>query len=140
MRRIIRGLYLGDCRDAHDKDMLQGIGITHILNCAENVPCWYRRDFRYLHLPLTDPDPEFHEYIEPLCRFICRGRRRGAVLVHCRAGLSRSPSAILAYLCHRGKTLDEALEILRQGVGETSENFIEPDHSFLEQIEVHFEL
>jgi protein-tyrosine phosphatase len=139
MWRIVPRLYLGDCKDAHDREMLLGVGITHILNCAEQLPCWYPRDFQYCHLPLTDPDPEFHEYIEKLCKFIHRGRKAGAVLVHCRAGLSRSPSAILAYLCWRGKSLDEALELLRKRVGETDGQFIEPDASFLEQIEVYFE-
>src|SRR5947207_7088278 len=70
MWRIMKGLYLGDRRDAHDRHLLVGMGITHILNCAHEVPCWYRRDFRYYHLKLTDPDPEFHEYIEAICRFI----------------------------------------------------------------------
>jgi atypical dual specificity phosphatase len=123
----------------HDRDLLVSVGITHVLNCTAEVPCWYRRDFRYYRLGLTGPDPEFHEYIEKLSRFIHRGRRAGAVLVHCAAGLSRSPSAILAYLCWRGRSLAEALEVLRRGVSEASEHFIEPDASFLEQIEVHFE-
>jgi hypothetical protein len=127
MWRIARGLFLGDCRDAHDRDLLLGLGITHVLNCAAEMPCWYRRDFRYYHLKLTDPDPEFHEYIDKACRFIHRGRKAGGVLVHCRAGLSRSPSTILAY------------QILRKRVRESDEGFIEPDPSFLEQIEVHFE-
>lgn len=139
MWRIARGLYLGDCRDAHDRDLLLGAGVTHVLNCARELPCWYRGDFRYCHLRLTDPDPEFHEYIEKVCRFIHRGRKAGGVLVHCRAGLSRSPSAVLAYLCWRGTTLAGALEILRKRVRETVAGFIEPDASFLEQIEVHFE-
>ena len=139
MWRIARGLFLGDRRDAHDRDLLAGLGVTHILNCAREVPCWYRRDFRYCHLKLTDPDPEFHEYIEKFCKFIHRGRRAGGVLVHCRAGLSRSPSAVLAYLCWRGKRLPEALELLRKRVGEADGFFIEPDASFLEQLEIHFE-
>jgi protein-tyrosine phosphatase len=138
MWTIRRKLYLGDIYTARDRHWLEQIGITHILNCAEEVPCFHRGQFRYCHLKLTDPDPEFHEYIEKLCRFIRRGRRAGGVLVHCRAGLSRSPSAILAYLCSRGHTLEQALEILRRGVGETRTGFIEPDASFLEQIELHF--
>jgi protein-tyrosine phosphatase len=139
MWRIVRGLYLGDAKDAHDRDLLVGLGVTHVLNCAAEVPCWYRKDFRYCHLKLTDPDPEFCEFIDKLCKFIRRGRKAGGVLVHCAAGLSRSPSAILAYLCSRGKTLDEALEIFRRRVGEKTAAFIEPDASFLEQIEVFFE-
>lgn len=139
MWRSARGLYLGDGKDAHDRDLLRGLGVTHVLNCAREVPCWYRRDFRYRHLKLTDPDPEFHESIEEFCRFIHRGRRAGGVLVHCRAGLSRSLSAVLAYLCWRGKTLARAFEHLRRRVGEANAEFIEPDASFLEQLEVHFE-
>jgi hypothetical protein len=137
--RIVSRLYLGDRKDARDRDMLAGVGITHIVNCAEEVPCWYRKDFRYFHLKLTDPDPEFHEYIETCSKFIHRGRKAGAVLVHCAAGLSRSPSVILAYLCWRGKSLEDALEVLRRGVGEANQEFIEPDASFLEQIDVYFE-
>jgi protein-tyrosine phosphatase len=137
--QIIRRLYLGNQFDARDYDLLQWQGITHILNCAIEVPCWYPRDFVYRHLELTDPDLEFHEYIDDICSFIRKGRKRGAVLVHCRAGLSRSPSAILAYLCSRGKSLNSALDLLARRVGESQRDFIEPDASFLEQIEVHFE-
>jgi protein-tyrosine phosphatase len=139
MWRVLHKLYLGDGRDAKDHSLLMSVGITHILNCAVDVPCWYPEDFRYLHLELTDPDPEFHEHIEPLCAFIHRGRKRGAVLVHCRAGLSRSPSAILAYLCRQGMSLQGALRLLQRRVGESAAQFIEPDASFLEQLEVHFE-
>lgn len=138
MWRIRRKLYLGDLHTARDRDYLEHLGITHILNCAWDIPCFHRGRFRYFHLKLTDPDPEFHEYIEKICRFIHMGRRAGGVLVHCRAGLSRSPSAILAYLCNRGISLERALEILRRGTGESVAEFIEPDASFLEQIEVHF--
>jgi protein-tyrosine phosphatase len=139
MFRIARGLYLGDRRDAQDRDLLRGLGVTHVLNCAREVPCWHRTDFRYLHLPLTDPDPEFCESIEAVCRFIRVGRRAGGVLVHCAAGISRSPSAVLAYLCSRGRSLDDALDLLRRRVGESDGGFIEPDAGFLEQIEVYFE-
>lgn len=138
MWRIGKGLYLGDRRDAADRDMLQQAGITHVLNVAREVPCFHRSSFRYRHYKFTDPDPEFHEYIEKLCKFIHRGRRAGGILVHCAAGLSRSPATILAYLCWRGRALDEAMDLLARKVGE-QENFVEPDWSFLEQIELYFE-
>lgn len=140
MWRIARNLYLGDRKDAHDRELLTGLGVTHVINCAREVPSWYPTDFRYLCLRLTDPDPEFHESIETFCKFIHKGRKAGGVLVHCAAGISRSPSVILAYLVWRGKPLDEALDLLAERVGEAAGySFIEPDPSFLEQIEVHFE-
>jgi dual specificity phosphatase 12 len=139
MWEIARGLYLGDRKDAHDRELLVGLGITHIVNCAAEIPCWHRQDFRYLRLKLTDPDPEFHESIEKFCKFIHRGRKQGNVLVHCAAGVSRSPSVILAYLCSRGKDLDSALDRLQRRVGEAGNSFILPDASFLEQIEIYFE-
>jgi hypothetical protein len=136
---IVRNLYLGDCRDAHDRPLLLDLGVTHVVNCAWEVPCWHRRTFRYLHLRMTDPDPEFQDNIDRMCRFIRRGRKRGAVLVHCAHGLSRSPAAILAYLCFHGRPLREALAILRRGVDEDESSFIEPHASFLEQIEDYFD-
>lgn len=139
MWRIARGLYLGDARDALDRDLLLGVGVSHILNCAREAPCQFRSDFRYCHLRLADPDTEFQDVIERLCRFIRRGRRSGAVLVHCAAGLSRSAASIVAYLCSQGRSLEDSLDLLRRRVGETVEEFIEPDAGFLVQIECYFE-
>ena len=99
----------------------------------------YRTDFRYRHLRFSDPDAAFEGEIDRICQFIRRGRKAGGVLVHCAAGLSRSAATVLAYLCSRGKTLDEALKLLRRRVGESEADFIEPDASFLAQLEVHFE-
>ena len=42
--------------------------------------------------------------------FIDSARAKGRVLVHCRKGLSRSPSMIMAYLGHLGFRFDQALE------------------------------
>ncbi len=118
MWRIVRNLYLGDEQDAHNRFLLDQYRITHILNCAAEVKCPFRRDFEYLRLELRDPDPAFADCISEICDFIHAGRRQGAVMVHCRMGMSRSPAAILAYLCQRGKTLRQAMYIVKKGVGE----------------------
>ncbi len=109
MWMILRDLYLGDARDARDRDLLAECGITHVLNCAYDVPCYHDGRFEYLHLPLADPDPEFSDCIPDICDFISAGLEEGAVLVHCRMALSRSPAAILAHLCQVGNDLNKAL-------------------------------
>jgi protein-tyrosine phosphatase len=136
---MAKALYLGDARDAHDRDLLEAAGITHVLNCAREVSCLFRQHFTYLHLKLSDPDVGFQDKIERICRFIRRGRREGGVLVHCAAGHSRSVAAVVAYFCSRSKLLEDALTILRKRVGESDDHFIEPDISFLVQIKEYFQ-
>ncbi len=137
MWRIIRNLYLGDEQDSRNRFLLDQYRITHIVNCAAEVRSAFPRDFHYLRLELNDPDPAFVDCIPELCTFIHQGRRQGAVLVHCRMGISRSPAAILAYLCHRKRTLRRALATLKKGVGE-EDDFIEPHEVFLEQLRDYF--
>jgi dual specificity MAP kinase phosphatase len=138
MWMILQRLYLGDARDARDLDLLEECGITHVLNCAYDVPCYHDNRLEYLHLELADPDPQFADCIPDICDFIAIGRQSGTVLVHCRMALSRSPAAILAYLCHLGMTLDQGIDLLRKGVGER-ENFILPSEVFMEQLRDYFE-
>jgi hypothetical protein len=54
-------------------------------------------------------------------------------------GVSRSPAAILAYLCSRGRTLKQGLRLLQKGVRE-QEEFAEPHEAFMEQLRDYFEL
>ncbi|MBI3271071.1 MAG: dual specificity protein phosphatase family protein [Planctomycetes bacterium] len=141
MRRILKGLYVGNAGDAQDYRGLQRRRVTHILNCAIEVPCFFRGDFTYLELGLTDPDPNFADAIPDICAFIKVGRREGGVLVHCSAGMNRGPSAVLAYLCHRGRRLVDALDLLRADADEDEEGeaFVEPNDDFLSQLEDYFE-
>lgn len=139
MWRIARGLYLGDQLDSQNRYLLTHHGITHVLNCASELPCLFPTDFEYLHLELNDPDPAFSDCIDAICAFIRRGRRAGAVMVHCRMGLSRSPAAILAYVCSRGKTLRQALRLLQKRVGEEDGGFVEPHEVFLEQLRDYYD-
>ena len=108
-----------------------------MLNCAVEIPCYFERRLTYLQLPLNDPDFGFDDWIPELCQFIDTGRRTGRVLVHCRMAY-RSPAAIVTYLCHRGKSVEEALELLRERVGEDEDEFIPPHEVFLDQIREYF--
>lgn len=138
MWRILNNLYLGDEHDARNRFLLDECRITHILNCAAEVRCFFRNDYRYLHLKFDDPDPAFADNIPKICSFIRKGRRTGAVLVHCRMGISRSVSAILGYLLGRGYSLERALQMIQRGVGE-GDGFIEPHEVFLDQLRDYYE-
>jgi len=134
MIRILDGLYLGNRESARDLRRLRDIGITHIVNCTSELPNYHEGHFVYLTMKMHDPDPGFHERIPGVCKFIDEGRKKGRVLVHCFAAMSRSPSVVLAYLCHLGDPLDKAAERLGGIV------WTDPDSMFLEQLARHHSL
>lgn len=121
-------LFLGDAEDTASLDTLRRDKITHIVNCAYELPCYFPYDFEYIELKLYDPDPAFIRAIEPACKFIDIGREEGNVLVHCAAAVSRSPSVILGYFCHLGYSLEQACELLAERIPTG------PHPSFLEQL------
>lgn len=128
MIEIVEKLYLGNRQHAEDHGALVATGITHIVNCADELPNYHEGRFVYHAMRMADPDPDFHQRIGPACAFIDEGRASGKVLVHCFAAVSRSPSTILAYLLHRGDTLEEAARRLAAVVWTC------PAKTFLEQL------
>jgi hypothetical protein len=131
MMRIIEGLYLGNREDARDLCRMEMNGITHVVNCADELPNYHDGTLTYLSLRLRDPDPTFRDRIVETCAFIDNGRKSGGVLVHCFAAVSRSPSMVLAYLCHQGESLESAARHLG-GIAWT-----DPDLLFLKQVAEH---
>jgi protein-tyrosine phosphatase len=131
MIQIVEGLYLGNRESARDRKRLEAAGITHIVNCTEELPNYHEGHFTYLAMKLLDPDPGYRKHIPNVCRFIDDARREGKVLVHCFASISRSPTVVLTYLCHLGDTLEKAAERLAAIV------WTSPDRMFLAQIAEH---
>jgi dual specificity MAP kinase phosphatase len=132
MIRVIEGLYLGNREDARDLGRMETNGITHVVNCADELPNYHDGSLTYLALQLGDPDPSFRDHIDRTCAFIDEARKEGrGVLVHCFAGISRSPSMVLAYLCHLGDTL----EVAARKLGAVA--WTDPDLLFIKQLAEH---
>lgn len=101
---------MGSCRMAADKNLLLQMGVTHILNVADNVPNYYPNDFVYLNLNVADFGADkgirrvFMEAFEFAFSVIRskdeeKGEGRSPVmLVHCYAGVNRSVTVATALL------------------------------------------
>lgn len=129
MIQCLENLWVGDARDASNLDELRRHGITHLVNCASEVDCYFEGVFSYFRLPTIGPDPSFRKQFARACAFVDAGRKAGKVLIHCSAGSSRAPAMTAAYLWHTGRSVSEAIEMLA-AIGKSH-----PDTRFVRLIE-----
>ena len=98
---IFNWMYLGTYQNACDIKELRRLGINCILNCAsECLNNKLPEDIKELHLHIRDEeDFDLIPYFEDANVFINKARLLGEnILIHCKFGISRSVSFIMAYL------------------------------------------
>lgn len=105
---IIENVFLGDMTDALEFDKtISGSIIVVLEQRPSNEP------HHSLHIPILGPDGYAHsEQLDKLANVIdSLSRRKKPVLVHCMAGIERSPLAIVWYLYrYYEMTLDDAYQ------------------------------
>ncbi|XP_026181891.1 probable dual specificity protein phosphatase DDB_G0281963 [Mastacembelus armatus] len=133
---ILPRLYLGAESDV-TQDQLASLGIQYVLSvsrCSPQpsfLPC-----SRYLRIPIDDSLREdLLPWIPQALHFIDTAMSSGAsVLVHCAAGISRSPALAVAYIMYSlGMDLDHAYRFVKERRPSISPNF-----NFLGQLQ-HFQ-
>uniref|UniRef100_T1J880 protein-serine/threonine phosphatase n=1 Tax=Strigamia maritima TaxID=126957 RepID=T1J880_STRMM len=139
---VFPGIFIGDVATALCIRILKRLGVTHVLNAAygrgrefgfvNTDATFYERDgIKFLGIPAMDM-MSFHlePYFEEASEFIHQALRdKGKVLVHCRCGISRSSTLVLAYLMlKKGMRVQEALKTVR------ANREIIPNIGFLQQL------
>lgn len=98
---VLPFLYIGNARDAQDLRVLQALGITRVLNVTAHLPGYHQDSgICYKTLPAMDSGHQnLRQFFDEAINFIDEARESGdRVLVHCQAGVSRSPTIVIAYL------------------------------------------
>lgn len=120
---VIPGLYLSGITVARDRSKLKELGITRVVCCclwtefpeSEEIPgiSYYRVDVEDMSREPIDM------YFEEASDFISESlENRENVLVHCRSGVSRSSTIVLAFLVlSMGMRLFDAFFLLRSKRG-----------------------
>ncbi|XP_067950738.1 dual specificity protein phosphatase 16-like isoform X2 [Watersipora subatra] len=99
--KILPYLFLGSMKDALNADLAQANGITYVLNVSMTCPKpAHIQDGHFLRIPVNDNYSEkLLPYFHDAFQFIDKVKESGGcVLVHCLAGVSRSPTLAIAYI------------------------------------------
>ena len=108
-------LFIGGLRAAERLAETNLLGIRTVLTvCAEKVRP-RNKEILYVQVSVLDAQPLPFGVVDEVMRAIARNIRVGPLLIHCAAGLSRSPVLVALYFDLVGyRRFDSALEELRR--------------------------
>lgn len=102
--KVLSHLYLGSQQDVLDESLLQQNGINYVLNISKTCPApSYIPANHFLRIPVKDNYGEtILSWLDDAIQFIDKVKSaNGKVIVHCLAGISRSPTVAIAYIMKR---------------------------------------
>ncbi|XP_030637740.1 protein phosphatase Slingshot homolog 2b [Chanos chanos] len=130
---IFEHVYLGSEWNASNLEELQNSGVQYILNVTREIDNFFPGLFEYHNIRVYDEEAtDLLAYWNDTYKFISRAKKAGAkCLVHCKMGVSRSASTVIAYAMKEyGWGLEEALNYVKERRAVTK-----PNPSFMRQLE-----
>ncbi|KAM3866195.1 dual specificity protein phosphatase 22-B-like [Diretmus argenteus] len=115
LNKVLPDLYLGNFKDARDREQLARNNITHILSIHDTAAP-ILQEMTYLCIAAADlPTQNLTQHFKQSIMFMHESRLKGeGCLVHCLAGVSRSVTLVVAYIMTvTGLGWQEALAAVR---------------------------
>ncbi|XP_048764316.2 uncharacterized protein LOC125672187 isoform X5 [Ostrea edulis] len=128
-------LYLGSEWNASNMEELHNNGVGHILNVSREIDNFFPGHFAYQNIREWDSEEtDLMKHWDKTFLFIREARNRNSkVLVHCKMGISRSASTVMAYLMKEYKmTRQEAYDYVKE-----KRSCIMPNSAFWRQLETY---
>jgi atypical dual specificity phosphatase len=135
--KVFERLYLGDADDADGLTVTNPFGITAVVNVSTEANQERREGIKYAHHPLDEYEWILPRRFDLIMTAISKLVRGGTVLIHCGAGVSRSPVIVALYMNEVGyKNFEDSLSELKRlrAVVAPSVLMIERAKSYLEEI------
>jgi len=138
MSLILKNLFLGSASDANDFLFIKQNNIKLIVNVTKDIATDYSalgfEDIKVIRIPIDDIDTEslntnnlLMSTLRTIKKYIDENK---GVLVHCRAGVSRSASIVIAYLMkYHNLSFSQAQNYLR-----SKRPIINPNAGFITQL------
>lgn len=130
--QITEKLFVGNFSASRNYDFISENKISHILTVANDIDPEYPSNCKYKIVDIDDwHEEDLSKHFQECFEFIDDGLRNGGgVLVHCLAGISRSPAIIIGYLMYAdGISFDAAYNIVK-----SKRPIIGPNQGFLQQL------
>lgn len=109
--------------------------ISCILNVTAEIDNFFPDMFRYMNIPVIDnEETDLLRYFNDSYRFISQALKEDKnVLVHCKMGISRSATIVIAYVMKtRNWDLTRSLEHVKK-----RRTCVKPNPHFMKQLEVY---
>ncbi|XP_050075373.1 uncharacterized protein LOC126562794 [Anopheles maculipalpis] len=132
---IFDHVYLGSEWNASNLEELQRNGVHHILNVTREIDNFFPGLFHYCNVRVYDDEKtDLLRHWDNTFKFISRAKMEGSkVLVHCKMGISRSASVVIAYAMKaNGWNFEHALRHVKE-----KRSCIKPNKNFLMQLETY---
>ncbi|MBN3291811.1 DUS5 phosphatase, partial [Polypterus senegalus] len=129
---ILPFLFLGSAYHASRQDYLKDLHITALLNVSQRATDHFKGQVHYKWIPVEDSHTaDISSHFKEAIEFIdCVRQGGGKVLVHCEAGISRSPTICMAYIMKTKKMcLEDAFDFIKQ-----RRSLISPNFGFMGQL------
>ena len=133
--QITETIFLGNIDAAFNKKKLKQLGIKKVLTVMSAFGNHYS-PHEFIHKSI-DVDDDFRTNI--ICHFkecILFIEGKDKIFVHCAAGMSRSPTIVIAYIMWKRKLrLNEAIKFVKE-----KRSIISPNDNFINQLKIFEEL
>ncbi|XP_075710453.1 protein phosphatase Slingshot homolog 2 isoform X2 [Rhinoderma darwinii] len=130
---IFDHVYLGSEWNASNLEDLQNRGVRYILNVTREIDNFFPGVFEYHNIRVYDEEgTDLLAFWNDTYKFISKAKKHGAkCLVHCKMGVSRSASTVIAYAMKEyGWNLDRAFDYVKE-----RRTVTKPNPSFMKQLE-----
>ncbi|XP_062814498.1 protein phosphatase Slingshot homolog 1 [Anolis carolinensis] len=130
---IFDHLYLGSEWNASNLEELRGLGVDYILNVTREIDNFFPGMFTYHNIRVYDEETtDLLAHWNQAYHFINKAKRnRSKCLVHCKMGVSRSASTVIAYAMKEfGWSAEEAYNYVKQ-----KRNITRPNAGFMRQLQ-----
>ncbi|KAK2845792.1 hypothetical protein Q7C36_010646 [Tachysurus vachellii] len=129
---IFDHLYLGSEWNASNLEELQEAGVGYILNVTREIDNFFPGTFCYHNVRVYDEETtDLLAHWNETYNFIIKAKKnQSKCLVHCKMGVSRSASTVIAYAMKEyGWTLEKAYNFVKQ-----KRSITRPNDSFMKQL------